>query len=141
MRKSAEAKMMDYLARRAHSELELRAKLVRDYDEFDVDTAIERAKQSGWLTPPEEASERVTEELTRKRKGHRYINQFLEQKGLPPVAEDAEAEFAKARELLAQRLKHDFSEGPLPEELVEKAQRMLFNRGFNGETISRVLAR
>lgn len=140
-RKSAYNKMMDYLARRGFSEFELRQKLLQDYAEGDVDDAIERAKESGWITPPDEMAERVALELGRKRKGHRFINQFLKQKGLPPVAENPDEEFAKARELLEARLKHDFSEGPLPRELYEKAQRILFNRGFNGETIRRVLAR
>lgn len=57
------------------------------------------------------------------------------------MAENADEELAKARELLESRLKHDFNDGPLPHELYEKAQRILFNRGFNGETIRRVLAR
>ena len=140
-RKTAYNKMMDYLARRSYSEFELRQKLLQDYAEDDVDNAIERAKESGWITPPEEMAEKVAAELGRKRKGHRFINQFLKHKGLPPVSENADEELAKARELLEARLKHDFSEGPLPRELFDKAQRILFNRGFSGETIRRALAR
>jgi regulatory protein len=141
-RKSAYNKMMDHLARRSFSELELRKKLSQDYAEEDVEDAVSRAREAGWLTPPEEAAERVAAELARKRKGHRYINQFLKQKGLPPVAENPDEEFSKAREFLATKLKHDFeSDGPLPRELYEKAQRLLFNRGFSSETIRRTLAR
>lgn len=141
-RKSAFDKMMDYLARRGYSEFELAKKLAQDYAPEDIEDAIGRAKESGWILPPDEMAERVAIELNRKRKGHRFINQFLKSKGLPPVKEDADTEFAKARELLESKLKHDFEQdGPLPRDLVPKAQRLLFNRGFNGDTIRRVLAR
>ena len=134
--------MMDYLARRSHTELELSEKLLQHYALEDVEDALTRAKAAGWILPPEEMSVRVAEELTRKRKGHRFINQFLEQKGLPPVKEDVEAEMAKAREILESKLNHSFDDdGLIPEALVPKAQRLLANRGFETETIARVLAR
>ncbi len=139
--KSAYNKMMDFLARREYSEFELRQKLSTHFPEDDVTDAIDRAKQQGWLAKPEETAERVAGDLARKNKGHRYIRQFLEQKGLPEVVENPEEEIARARGLIAQKLKHDLAESPLPADLVEKAQRILFNRGFDEETITRALAR
>lgn len=79
-RKSAYNKMMDYLARRGFSEFELRQKLLQDYPEDDVNDAVARAREAGWILPPEEMAERVALELGRKRKGHRFINQFLKSK-------------------------------------------------------------
>lgn len=141
VRKSCYEKMMDHLARRSYSEFELRRKLEPYYAKDDIDDAISRAVASKWLTPAEEMSEKIADDLGRKRKGHRFINQALKQKGLPPVKEDTEAEFEKARALVSARLKHDFSEGPLPRELYEKAQRLLYTRGFTSDVIRRTLAR
>jgi SOS response regulatory protein OraA/RecX len=141
-RKSAYAKMMDYLSRRELSEFELRAKLLKLYAEDDVDDALKQAKQSNWLPAPEEMSERVAATLARKNKGHHFINAYLEQKGLPPVMENLENEVVRARDLIASKFKHDFeTNGALPGDLTAQAQRLLFNRGFSSETIRRALAR
>lgn len=134
-RKDVFAKLMDYLARRTYSEFELRQKLEAAYPLEDVDDAISRAKLRGWIAPAEETAARLVGELNRKRKGQRLISQYLEAKGLPSVALDPELEFAKARELLTAKFKHDFeTEGPLAQDLMPKAQRLLFNRGFDSDT-------
>lgn len=139
-RKSARTKAMDFLARRGYSENELRLKLLRDYPADDVEDAVANARENGWLSAPEEIAERVAAELGRKKKGHRFVNQFLKAKGLPPVAKDLDAEVERARELLSTKLKHDFeTDGPLPYEARAKAQRLLMNRGFDIETIIKAL--
>lgn len=151
-RKKAKEKVMDLLARRGHSELELRQKLSRTYEPHEVEDAIQFAKENNWMTAPEELAERVSLELGRKRKGHRYINQFLRNKGLPAVTKDADEEFEKALDFvqtkLGKRLGAQVSdelanEGKLDYEEQRKEQmkiyRMLGSRGFDDETIRRVL--
>lgn len=138
--KSARHKAMDFLARRGYSEQELRLKLSRDYADDDVEDAITHCRENNWLSAPEEIAERVAVELSRKNKGHRFINQFLKSKGLPPVEKDLDAEVEKAKGIIASKLRHDFeTDGPLPFESKAKAQRLLMNRGFDVETIRKVL--
>ncbi|HVK62493.1 MAG TPA: hypothetical protein VM432_13125, partial [Bdellovibrionales bacterium] len=67
--KSAREKVMDFLARRNHSELELRQKLSRTYPEHEVEEAIAFAKENNWMAQPEELAERVAIELGRRNKG------------------------------------------------------------------------
>jgi SOS response regulatory protein OraA/RecX len=128
---------MDLLARRGHSELELRQKLGRTYADDDVNEAIEFARESGWMTEPEELAERVAAELGRKKKGHLFINQFLKSKGLPLVAKDLDAEVERGREIAETRLGKP---GPYSFDEKRKIHRWLANRGFDDETIRRVLA-
>jgi regulatory protein len=127
---------MDYLARRSHSELELRQKLSRDYAVDDVEDAIQNAHQHGWMMDPEELSQRVSIELGRKRKGHRFINQFLKNKGLPPIARNSEDEMRKCRAIITSKLS---SEGPFNYEEQKKIYRWLTARGFDDETIRRAI--
>lgn len=135
--KSARHKIMDLLARRNHSELELRQKLSRDYTEDDIADAIAFAQESKWMAPPEELSIRVAEELGRKCKGHRYINQFLKAKGLPPVEKDTVSELRRASEIVATKMRKP---GPYDHDEQKKIHRLLANRGFDDDTIRRVFA-
>ncbi|RYZ70304.1 MAG: regulatory protein RecX [Proteobacteria bacterium] len=143
MSKTARKKVMDLLAKRSHSELELRQKLEADPSEYapeDIDDALQAAIENKWLMEPSELSALLAEELRRKGKGLLHINQVLESKGLPPVPEDSESDLDRAKQLLASKLGHDFeSAGQLPEELEAKAQRLLMNRGFDEETISKLI--
>lgn len=140
MTKTARKKVMDLLAKRAHSELELRAKLEADFHQDDIDDAIEAAVDNKWLVDPQELSETLASELRRKNKGLHHINQVLESKGLPPVSEDSEQELEKAKQLLTSKFGHDFaSEAPFPEALAAKAQRLLMSRGFDEDTISKLV--
>lgn len=135
-RKSARDKMMDYLARRNHSELELRQKLSRAYTQNEVENAIAFAYENNWMAPPEEISERLAAELDRKRKGHRFINQVLKSKGLPHVTKNLEEEVRKGRALVTSKLA---KEGPFSFEEQKKIHRWLTNRGFDSETIRKVI--
>jgi regulatory protein len=159
-RKSATEKIMDLLAKRNHSELELRQKLSRSctlsdapaYSEAEIEQAIAFARDNNWMLPPEEIAERTAIELGRKRKGHRFINQFLKTKGLPPVTRDADEEFRKALDVVDSKLgpswhldRTENGEGqPLldydaKKKINQKIYRLLANRGFDDETIRRVL--
>lgn len=140
-RKTARNRVMDLLARRNHSELELRQKLQDDYPTAEIDAAIEFARESKWLLPADELSERVAGSLGRKRKGHRYISQFLKKKGLPPVAKDLDAEIEKGRDIVRTKMARKLaSEGHIDYEDTKKVYRLLANRGFDDETIRRVIA-
>lgn len=145
---------MDLLARRAHSELELRQKLSRSHVKDEVSDAIEFARANGWLTAPEELAERVSAELGRKRKGHLFIRQFLKAKGLPPVHKDLEEEIRKGHALLAAKLvDHRETIQSDPSDASDlfdhnhnherqqrrKIQRLLANRGFDDETIQEII--
>ena len=135
-KKPARHKIMDILARRDHSEAEIKKKLSEQYSPEEIAGAITQARESGWLAEPEVLSERAARALGRKRKSHRYINQFLKAKGLPPVGRDVEGEVAKGVTLVRARLRREL---PFDREGLLKARRLLTNRGFDGETIRRVL--
>lgn len=124
-------KLMDYLARRDHSELELRQKLRLKFSAEDIDRALQTAKERGWMPAPEELSERVARQLGQKGKGLLYIQQYLKKKGLPAVAADEEAECEKCRKLIAPLLakEKDFI----------KLTRYLQNRGYENHIIRKVL--
>ncbi|MES2964546.1 MAG: regulatory protein RecX [Bdellovibrionota bacterium] len=127
---------MDLLARRNHSELELKQKLEGLFPADDIIDAIRNAQDNGWMPPAEEIAERVAIELGRKRKGHRFINQFLRNKGLPPVSKDADGEIEKARAIVFSKLR---KEGPFDATERAKIYRLLTNRGFEDDTIRRVI--
>jgi regulatory protein len=130
--KSAIDKTMDYVARRDHSEKELRQKLSLRFSSEEIDKAIEFAKQKKWLASTDDEllvfSLKVAEALHRKKKGINYINNYLKKKGLPPIKKDSERELEKARSLLG-----------LKKLQLQKAQRFLSSRGFDFETIHKSL--
>lgn len=129
---SANEKLMDYLARRNHSELELRQKLLKTFSQEEVERALQIARENRWLLPDTELSAQVANELHRKNKGLRFINQFLKTKGLPPVQKDSQEELRKAQSILKAKLAKFQS---FDYEVKKRAQRLLANRGFDEETI------
>lgn len=122
---------MDYLARRDHSEKELIEKLSNHFEWEEIEPAIAEMKERGWLLPPEELAQKVTESLHRKNKGHLYIQHFLRKKGLPGTEKDPERELSKAWDLIEAK-----SKGPAD---AKRSASLLKNRGFDTETISRVI--
>jgi SOS response regulatory protein OraA/RecX len=134
--RSAHDKVMDLLARRGYSEFELRQKLACDYTAEQITEAIEFARENGWMVDPAELSERVRGELNRKRKSHRYIQQFLQAKGLPKAAREPDDEVQKARALIESKLD---KQAPFDYEDQKKIYRWLANRGFDDETIRKVM--
>lgn len=137
MRPSARNKLMDLLARRDHSEKELRTKLrQRDFTDEEIDKAISHARDHGWLSSPAELAERYADSLHRKNKGIHYINQHLQNKGLPTLSRDVDLELEKAIRLV------ETKQAPLSRlsrEEKAKAARFLISRGFDSETITRAL--
>ena len=134
--KSALEKMADLLARKEHSEQELRRKLSLQFEPDEVEDAIQLAKDKKFLLPPEELAGRVADRLSRKGKGAGFINQHLEAKGLPPVATDLSEEVRKGLELVATKLA---KQGPFDYEEQRKIERLLAARGFAEETVEAVI--
>lgn len=133
---------MRLLARREHSVLELRRKLLqREYPEALVDKAIDALTAENLLS-----NERFTEEFVRSRRnkgfGPQRIRAELRQRGIDPtVAEShlrAPEEDWQARALAQYRKR--FGERT-PRDLAERSRhyRFLLNRGFTSEQIRRVL--
>jgi regulatory protein len=122
-------KLMDYLARRDQSELELKRKLKKNYSPEEITAVLEWARQHKWLAEPETISQKVANTLHRKYKGIHFINQYLREKGLPSVGRDGEVELEKARHLVKNKSsKKDKN----------KLIRFLASRGFDSEIIRKV---
>lgn len=134
--KNALDKLADHLARRDHSEAELRSKLARHYSPDEIDAAISEAQERRWLLPAEELAAKVAEEWHRKGKGILFINQYLKNKGLPPVSTDSDKEKQKAKLVAQQKFARL---GDLPYDEKQKVGQYLQNRGFDGETIRNVI--
>lgn len=124
------------LYRRDHSEKELRTKLNQWYTAEAVDIAVAKAEEQKWLKNPEELSQIMGGWLHRRGKGLRTVNQKLKEKGLPPVARDADKELEKARALLVKKFRN---QAKLDFKDKQKAYRMLASRGFDHDTISNAL--
>lgn len=125
-----------YLAMRDHSETELRTKMRRRFDSDMIEKAISFAKDRDWLADPEKIALRTTEELSRRKKSHRYIQNSLRKRGLPATRADSEGEIEKIRQLLRSKFVLD---ADLSYEEKTKAYRFLRYRGFEDSLIRKVL--
>jgi regulatory protein len=122
------AAILRYLARRDHSERELRRKLNERFSPEAIDASLREAQERGWLPAAEVLSERVADQLRRKGKSHAYINRYLQGKGLPPQPLNRAAEQDSATRLLLKRYPN-FHELGFAERA--KALRWLRSRGFS----------
>ena len=136
--------MMDYLARRKHSEKELRLKLEDQFEDKEIQKALEYGKAKGWIPASDEDQNQMAQEtaeaLKNKGKGIEYINQYLAEKGLPKVQAIDSEELEKARQLVENKF------GPLKESSEEESEkqkakmgRFLASRGFTEETVRKVI--
>jgi len=145
-RTTARNKMMDYLARRDHSELELRQKLKRLYTPEQIETAINYGKEHGWISKDPNGDQGLAEKtadfLHRKKKGILFINAYLHKKGLPEVESDQELELEKAQYLVKNKylLSKDLSREDY-RKVLAKMSRFLMSRGFATNTIQQIIAR
>ncbi len=137
---SARNAMMDILARRNHTEKEMRDKLNGKFSSEEIDLAIEFGKTKGWFAASaadlQSRSEEMAARLKSKGKGQLYINQVLEEKGLAPVKMDSEQELEKARELVENKFS-DVENMDSKEKA--KVGRFLVSRGFDIEIIRKVI--
>jgi SOS response regulatory protein OraA/RecX len=125
-----------HLAARDHSELELRQKLRRRFEKDIVDQALNFALERNWLLEPEKLAVRATEEFSRRKKSHRYIQDQLRRRGLPPTAANDDAELTKMRGLLQRKFGSAID---LAYEENAQAFRFLKYRGFQDALIRKVL--
>ncbi|WP_374031932.1 regulatory protein RecX [Bdellovibrio bacteriovorus] len=140
-RQAAKKKVMDMIARRDHSEKELRTKLREKFsDEEDVgdiiDEAIEFAKDNRWLGDPVDLAHRLADMLHRRNKGIYYINNYLKEKGLPAVETDRALELEKALAIVKNKYDEDHN---FSREEKARVGRLLASRGFDSETVRKVI--
>lgn len=133
-------KILDMVARRDHSPLEVRRKLAKSFTPEEVEAAIAWAIENRWLPDSEETLKAYAEKwrpgLDRRKKGIRWMNQKLGQLGLPKIEADPETELEKARALVQRKLG---AQAPT-REVRARLQRFLLSRGFEGEIIRKALA-
>lgn len=142
---------MDLIAKRDHSEKELQQKLSRVkkwdnkkerlYSDEEIAGVISWARDNRWLQEGTYLSERWADTLNKRKKGIKYINAYLNQKGLPAVSKNQEVEVDKALNLLRKKMntkafqKAIEGAGKLDQEIKLKLTRFLISRGFDQETI------
>ena len=107
-----------------------------DFDAEEVDKALATAKERGWLLKPEELAQRVARRLREKGKGVHFIQSYLQRLGLPNVEKDPEIEEKRARDLVERKFR---PQGKLSHQDQQRVFRFLKSRGFDYETIRKVL--
>lgn len=138
----AKRKLMDLVARRDHSEKELRKKLALRCEPEVVEQTLSWALEQNWLAAPEKLTQQFAEQLGRRGKGIRKINQKLKELGLAGVKADRETELEKARRLVGAKWSArdfaglDFKES---QKLKAKIMRFLATRGYESDVISSIL--
>lgn len=129
-------KILLLLARRDHSEKELRSKIKDQFPPEAINTAIEEAKNKSWIKPPQFLSIEVAKQLMSRNKGELYIQNYLRRKGLPPVTIREEEEKQRGLDLLNLKFP-GWSSFTLQDK--QKPARFLQNRGFTVGTIKSLL--
>jgi regulatory protein len=140
LKRTAQKKMMDYLALRDHTEKELREKLNSLYSLEEIDQAILVAKQNRWIAASAESEHKVSVEtakaLGKKGRGIGFINQYLEKKGLPEIVLDSASELEKAKSLVENKYS-DLSK--MDQRQRAKAGRFLLSRGFEMDVVQQII--
>lgn len=140
-RQYAKKKVMDLIARRDHSEKELRTKLREKFSNEEdvqeiVDEALDFAKDNNWLGDPVALAHRMADMLHRRNKGIYYINNYLKEKGLPSVETDRALELEKALAIVKNKYDEDHK---FSREEKARVGRLLASRGFDSETVRKVI--
>ena len=138
---SVRNKAMDLLARREHSEQELRQKLKsREYDLDEIDLALQQLKQDGLLS-----DDRFTESYINHRVnagvGPIKIRHELRQKGVSDALTNVYLEpYSGEWESLMQETRARRFGQSLPDDYKDrmKQARFLQNRGFSPESVMRL---
>lgn len=125
-----------YLAKRDHSEKELREKMRERHTPEAIQSALDEARERGWLARPEDLAQRVADALSRRQKSAGYIQGYLRKKGLPQAQLDDQTELEKAQHLLQTKLRKTAN---LTHEERVKAFRWLKSRGFGDKIIRRAI--
>lgn len=138
----AKRKLMDFVARRDHTEKELRTKLATRTSSEIVEQTITWAREQNWLASPEKLKNQFAEQLSRRGKGIRKINQKLKDLGLEGVKSDKENEYEKAKKLVLAKWDADDFKGLAfkdSQKLKAKIMRYLITRGYESDIVSKIL--
>lgn len=138
----AKKKLMDFVARRDHTEKELRKKLSLRCDADVVEKTLAWAQEQNWLAAPEKLKTQFADQLSRRGKGIRKINQKLKELGLETVKSDKNSELLKAKKLvLAKWSAADFKNLDYKEtqKLKAKIIRFLITRGYESDVVNTIL--
>lgn len=140
-KQAAKRKAMDLIARRELSEQELRQKLQDRFSEVEdgdiaIEEAITHAKDKKWLGDPIDLAHRLAETLHRRHKGIYFINNYLNEKGLPSIEADDALELEKALMIVKNKYDETYV---FTREDTARVGRMLTSRGFDTETVRKVL--
>lgn len=132
---SAYQKAVELLARRAHFRRELAAKLaVRDYSEEQVEQALERLADQGYLDDRETARQWLDARLARGPEGRLRLIAELSRRGADPevidevVAERVSDDDREAARQAAKRWQARRSGPPRPEALARHLERKGFSQ-------------
>lgn len=163
--RSAYDRLVDYLARRDHSERELREKLKKaQHTDQEIESAIGEARERKWLPDESVLATREADRLARQGKSPQQIRVWLSRKGLPTsglqalLTENEEQSayktalkaWAQQRRLAERQLAKladadgsddSFSQPDLERLLRDRLQRLLISRGFSGSTARAVFTR
>lgn len=139
---SARNQMMDLLARREHTETEIREKLLKaQFPQDEIESAIRYGQEQNWLPNTERAAmalaTKIADGLHCKNKGILFINHYLTEKGHPPIEVNEDLEIEKARRCLETKSLRPLKDADL--KLIAKCDRLLTSRGFEPEVIRKVL--
>ncbi len=129
-------KIKTYLAYRAHSEHELKRKLIKNFNNSEIEKAIQVARENKWIPEPEELASRLADELHKKNKGWLFIQAALKKKQLPPVQKQEEREEEKCQWWVKKKfgkIQHS------SQEEINKIYRFLSYRGFEESIIKKVV--
>jgi regulatory protein len=143
-RADVEAAALTYLARRDHSESELRTKLKRkDFDDALINDVIADFQDRGYLDDERFAVDQGLI-LARKKWGPLQIAHKLSQHGIPrSIVDQAMADIDDEVDwhaLAIRRLESKFRTDRMDVKTRAKAYRHLLNRGFPSELIRRILS-
>ncbi len=143
-KRTARNAMMDLLARRDHSEKELRKKLKDKFLPEEIDKAISFAKDRSWIPDSDDDKMKLAEKtagyLHRRGKGIRYINQQLQEKGLPRIKADSDLEYEKALQLVKNKFtKLKAADREAKNKQQAKIGRFLASRGFDMSIVRKVI--
>lgn len=134
---TARNRVMDLLARRDHSEKELRDKLFDKFSPAEIDKAIAFARENNWLLAEDVLAERFAGQMHRRNKGVHAINHKLRKMGLPSVKSDPDQELEKALQLAETKIAR--LKSALDKKGREKIGRFLLSRGFAPGIVRKVV--
>ena len=131
---------------RDHSAWELKQKLKRHWTCEEVEKSLEMAKKKGWLKDEQELSRNWVQQMHTQSKSYRYIAAQLKKRGLPPIEKEHQREFEKAYSLIKKKkgnllsiMQKNIEENKNNQENLKSLALFLNHRGFDSETIERVL--